>query len=183
MTQLPPRSSTPQEPLARSRRDFLFRCGTGFGALPLVALLNETHAGDAASSRTQSRRRPWRRRRRCSCRATERDFPLHGWRAKPARYVRSKAAGQRTGRSAVAREHQATVHADGGLEQRLARQPRTSFARPDRVAFRSRTGCLTSRPGRRADRHSLVLGRRAESRRLGLPDEHRLDSGRPAEPG
>ena len=39
------------------------------------------------------------------------------------------------------------------------------------------------RARRRHDDHPLLLGRRPESRRLGVPDEHRVDPGRPAVDG
>ena len=115
-----PRSQPAHDRAIRSRRDFLLRCGAGFGALPLVALSSE------GRRRTPTRR--WRRR----CRQTHRSAargPMFAPRAKSVIFLfmdggpsqldtfDPKPAGQRAGGPAAAVEHQAPDHADGRVEQ------------------------------------------------------------------
>ena len=109
----------------------------------------------------------------------ERHLPVHGRGAEPSRYVRPQTRAQPPGRPAAAAELQAGDHAHG----RRARAPHglaaeVEAAWPERdLGVRLAAAHRHLRRRHRGD--PLVLVQRVEPCRRRLPDEHRLDAGRP----
>ncbi len=104
------------------------------------------------------------------------DLAFHGRRPQPHRSLRSEACSGTSRRPAVAGFLRQADHRDGYRQQLPhAVQADLEAARPER-----HLGLRLVRPHcracRRPDRVSRLLRRRFEPRRVGVPDEHRIDS-------
>ena len=154
------------------------RAGSGLGALALGSLLAQDGVQAAVKGIRSRRRSPIIRRRRS---------PSSGCSWKAGRATSTCSTRSRNSRSwPASRCREASVGRSRRWARRATRimpsQAQMEAARPERhLGFRLVPAHRRARG--RSRRHPFLLGGRNQPRRLGLPDEHRLDPRRPAVAG